>query len=119
MDDLLQNLTRKLKEGAEASWEQIEKYGRIGKLKARGYNVRKKIDRNFLDIGERTYDLLESKKEDEIKGDLSIQNAIDNIKQLREQEADIEETIQQEHDNAEGVHHASDKQSDTGAEEHA
>lgn len=96
MNELLQNISRKIKDGAEQSWEQIERYGRVGKLKAQAFNIRKKIDRNFMDIGERVFDLHETGKQKEIKDDVTIANAIENITQLREEETAIENSIAEE-----------------------
>ena len=90
MDTVWERVKKSLKEGAVYSMEKIEEYSRIGKLKVEEIAAKRRITRNFIDIGERTFDLIESEKGPEVNDDLAIKTSMENIKALREE---IEEII--------------------------
>jgi len=79
----MDTLWNKIREGAALSVEKIEEYTRMGKLKLDEMGTRKKIDRNFIDIGERVYELIEEGKTESMQDDLAVRRAIENIKELK------------------------------------
>jgi len=80
-------------DGATLSMEKIEEYTKIGKLKIDEISAKRKIERNYSDIGERVFDLIESDSGDTIKEDLAIKSSIDNIKELKEELVQLSEKI--------------------------
>ena len=82
-----------LKDGATLSMEKIEEYTKIGKLKIEEMAAKRKIARNFIDIGERTFDLVDSDKGAAVENDLAIKTSIENIKALRQELVEIDKKI--------------------------
>jgi hypothetical protein len=85
IDNVWDKIKKGLKDGATLSMEKIEEYTKIGKLKIDELGTRRKIERNFNDIGERVYDLLAAGRGKEIDADVTIKKAVENIKQLKEE----------------------------------
>jgi len=94
MDLRWEKIKKSLRQGAAMSIEKIEEYAKLGKLKIEEMAARRKIDRRFIDMGERLFDLLESRKGSEIAEDLAIQKAIEDIKSLKEELMTIAEKVQ-------------------------
>ena len=90
-----ERIKKGLKEGAALSMEKIEEYTKIGKLKIEEFSAKRKIERNFVDIGERAFELISDKKGNDIEKDILVCNAIENIKGLREELIDIDKKIQE------------------------
>lgn len=95
MDTVWEKLKKGLRDGAAYSMEKIEEYSRIGKLKVEEIAAKRKITRNFIDIGERTFDLIEAKKGDQVDDDLAISTSMENIKSLREELEEIDRKIKE------------------------
>ncbi len=94
MDNMWEKVKKSLKEGASMSVEKIEEFSKIGKLKIEELAAKRKIERNFMDIGERMFDLLsEGKSGAVIEEDITIKNAVQNVKDLKEELAVTEEKI--------------------------
>ena len=94
MDNVWERIKKSLKDGAALSMEKIEEYTKVGKLKIEEFAAKRKIERNFVDIGERTFELLTDDKAAEIEKDILICNAIDNVKSLREELVELDKKIQ-------------------------
>ena len=95
MDTMWEKLKKGLKDGAAYSMEKIEEYSKIGKLKVEEIAAKRKITRNFIDIGERTFDLIETGKGSKVDGDLAIKTSMENIKSLREEIEAIDRKIRE------------------------
>jgi hypothetical protein len=95
MDTVWEKLKKGLRDGATYSIEKIEEYSRIGKLKVEEIAAKRKITRNFIDIGERTFDLIEAKKGDQVDDDLAITTSMENIKALRLELEEIDRKIKE------------------------
>ncbi len=89
-----EKIKKGVREGAAVSIEKIEEYSKIAKLKVEEFASKKKIERNFVDIGERIFELVETKKDAEAASDATIKKAIANIRSLKEELASIEKKIQ-------------------------
>lgn len=88
-----EKIKKSLREGVQLSVEKIDEYTKIGKLKIDELGAKRKIDKNFSDIGERVFDLIESGKDTEAASDLAVKKAVENIKSLRHDVAAINEKI--------------------------
>lgn len=95
MDTMWERIKKSLKEGAALSMEKIEEYTKIGKLKIEEMAAKRKVERNLIDIGERTYDLIDEGKGSDIAQDLTIKKAVENIHALREELDEIDRKIQE------------------------
>jgi len=95
MDMTWEKIKKGLKDGAALSMEKIEEYTKIGKLKIEEMAAKRKITRNFIDIGERTFDLVETDKGSAVDGDLAIKTSIENIKALRQEIIEIDKKIKE------------------------
>ncbi len=95
MDTMWEKLKKGLKDGAVYSMEKIEEYSKIGKLTVEEIAARRKITRNFNDIGERAFDLIEAEKAGQVENDLAVKTSVENIKALRKEIVDIQEKIKE------------------------
>ncbi|MBD3391787.1 MAG: hypothetical protein GF418_06985 [Chitinivibrionales bacterium] len=93
MDQVWERIKRSLKDGAALSMEKIEEYTKVGKLKIEEMAAKRKIERNFVDMGERAFELIVDGKGGEIENDLTVKRALENIKGLREELVAIDERI--------------------------
>lgn len=95
MDNVWEKIKKGLKDGAALSMEKIEEYTKIGKLKIEEFSAKRKIERNFVDIGERVFEFITDKKASEIEKDILINNAIENITNLKTELVEIDKRIQE------------------------
>ncbi|MBN1308595.1 MAG: hypothetical protein JXA18_11795 [Chitinispirillaceae bacterium] len=100
MDNMWEKIKKSLKEGASLSMEKIEEYTKLGKLKVEEMAAKRKIERNFVDIGERVFDLIEEGKGSAVADDLSIKKAFENITALREEIAELDRKMKEVSENA-------------------
>lgn len=89
--DTWEKIKQSLRDGATLSMEKIDQYTKLGKLKLDELAANRKIDRNYMDIGERVVDLVESGKGNDLQQDLTIKKAMENIRSLRDELSDIAE----------------------------
>jgi hypothetical protein len=93
-DNAWEKIKKSVREGAALSIEKIEEYSKVGKLKVEEFATKKKIERNFIDIGERVFELVEIQKDsDSIIKDAAVKKAITNIGSLKEELVSIENKI--------------------------
>jgi hypothetical protein len=92
-DNAWEKIKKSVRDGAALSIEKIEEYSKVGKLKVEEFATKKKIERNFVDIGERVFELVESKKDSDIVQDATVKKAIANIESLKEELVSIEKKI--------------------------
>jgi len=100
MDSVWEKIKKGLKDGAALSMEKIEEYTKLGKLKVEELAAKRKIERNFIDIGERVYDLTEEGKGAGVADDLAIKKAVENVTALREEIRDLTEKMKNVSENA-------------------
>jgi hypothetical protein len=93
-DNAWEKIKKSIREGAALSIEKIEEYSKVGKLKVEEFATKKKIERNYVDIGERVFELVQAKKNSEVIGDIVVKKAIANIESLKDELVSIEKKIQ-------------------------
>lgn len=93
MDNAWEKIKKSVREGAAISIEKIEEYSKIGKLKVEEFATKKKIEKNFVDIGERLFELVEAGKNSDSLSDVAIKKAISNIRSHKEELVSIEKKI--------------------------
>ncbi len=92
-NSMWEKIKKGLKDGATMSMEKIEEYTKIGKLKVEEMAAKRKIERNFADIGERLYDLVQEGKNSGLADDLAIKKAVENINSLKTEIEEIQQKI--------------------------
>ena len=90
-----EKIKKSVRDGAALSIEKIEEYSKIGKLKVEEFATKKKIERNYVDIGERVFELVQSRKNTEVVNDAVVKKAIANIESLKDELISIEKKIQE------------------------
>lgn len=95
MDNMWEKLKKGVREGAALSMEKIEEYTKLGKLKVEEMATKRKIERNYGDIGERVFDLFEDGKGADVAQDLTIKKAVENIAALREELIELAKKIKE------------------------
>ncbi|MGB7569805.1 MAG: hypothetical protein WBM07_18225 [Chitinivibrionales bacterium] len=93
IDNAWEKIKKGVREGAAISIEKIEEYSKIGKLKVEEFATKKKIERNFVDIGERLFELIGAGKNTDSASDLAIKKAVSNIRSHKEELISIEKKI--------------------------
>ncbi len=96
-DNVWEKIKKGLKDGAALSMEKIEEYTKVGKLKIEEFSTKRKIERNYIDIGERVFELISEEKGNEIEKDILVTNSIENVKSLKEELEEIENKIEETH----------------------
>ncbi|MDR0306067.1 MAG: hypothetical protein LBI42_04425 [Chitinispirillales bacterium] len=95
MDSVWEKIKKSLKEGAAISAEKIEEYTKIGKLKIDEMAAKRKIEHNFMDIGERFFDLSQDGKDGNASEDLVIRKAVETIASLKAEIVEINNKIKE------------------------
>ncbi|NLG16242.1 MAG: hypothetical protein GX556_02795 [Fibrobacter sp.] len=90
MDNMWEKIKKGLKDGAALSMEKIEEYTKLGKLKVEEMAAKRKIERNFMDLGERAFDLIEEGKGSEVAQDLTVRKSVENVSALRDELKELE-----------------------------
>ncbi len=85
MDAMWEKIKKNLKDGAAMSMEKIEEYTKIGKLKVEEMSAKRKIERNYIDAGERVYELIHEGKGSGVADDLVIRKSVENISSLKDE----------------------------------
>lgn len=93
IDNAWEKIKKGIREGAAISIEKIEEYSKIGKFKVEEFATKKKIERNFVDIGERLFELVEAGKNTDSASDMAIKKAVSNIRSHKEELISIEKKI--------------------------
>jgi hypothetical protein len=93
MDSAWEKIKKSVKEGAALSIEKIEEYSKVGKLKVEEFAAKRKVERNFMEIGERVFELITADKKADPASDVSVKKAISNVKALRDELAAIDKKI--------------------------
>ncbi|MBN1759057.1 MAG: hypothetical protein JW863_12105 [Chitinispirillaceae bacterium] len=104
MDNMWGKIKKNLRDGAAMSMEKIEEYTKLGKLKVEEMAAKRKIERNFIDMGERVFDLMEEGKADTVGDDLTVKKAAENITALREEIEELEKKMKEVSENARKDH---------------
>ncbi len=95
MDNMWEKIKKGLKDGAALSMEKIEEYTKLGKLKVEEMAAKRKIERNFMDLGERAFDLIEEGKGSDVAQDLTVRKSVENVSALRDELKEIELKMQE------------------------
>jgi hypothetical protein len=93
IDNAWEKIKKGVREGAAISIDKIEEYSKIGKLKVEEFATKKKIEKNFVDIGQRLFELVEDGKHPDGANDMAIKKAVSDIRSHKEELISIEKKI--------------------------
>lgn len=83
-----------IREGLELVIDKTEEYSRIGKLKVDIFGIKRNIERQFVELGGRVYELMTGEQTPDIRKDEECKKIVETVKslekQLEEKEAEIE-----------------------------
>ena len=95
MASLLDNI----RDGLELVVDKTEEYGKIGKIKVDIFTIKRNIEKQFTELGGRTYEIMTGDDAKSLLKDEEVKNIIEDISslenQLQEKEAEIE-TVREE-----------------------
>ena len=83
--------------------EKIEEYTKLGKLKVEEMAAKRKIERNFMDLGN-AFDLIEEGKGSDIAQDLTVRKSVENVNALREELKELDRKMREVTENAKKEH---------------
>ena len=86
-------IKKTVQDGAILSMEKIEEYSKIGKLKVEEFTAKKKIERNYHDIGQTLYMLIKNDDAANVLENPTIKKAVATIRGLNEDLQKIKKTI--------------------------
>ncbi|NOX88074.1 MAG: hypothetical protein GXO77_03540 [Calditrichaeota bacterium] len=79
------SVKNKIVESLQVANKKSVRYTQIGRIKIDALSVKKEIEEKFLELGGKVYEKITKKKETDLKGDLTIQHIIEQIKELEAQ----------------------------------
>ncbi len=83
-----------IREGLELVIDKTEEYSRIGRLKVDIFGIKRNIERQFVDLGGRVYELMTADQTPDIRKDEECKKIVETVKslekQLHDKEAEIE-----------------------------
>ncbi|MDZ7370158.1 MAG: hypothetical protein ONB12_03200 [candidate division KSB1 bacterium] len=83
-----------IREGLELVIDKTEEYSRIGKLKVDIFGIKRNIERQFVELGGRVYELMTAEQTPDIRKDEECKKIVETVKslekQLQDKEAEIE-----------------------------
>ncbi|MBN1465863.1 hypothetical protein JXA02_08890 [candidate division KSB1 bacterium] len=92
------SLLDSIRDGLELVVDKTEEYSKIGKLKVDIISIKRKIEKQFTELGGRTFDLLTGDDAKSLQKDDKVATLIRDIQafeqELKEKEADIERVKQ-------------------------
>lgn len=94
MSSLWEDITRTIREGVDTVVEKTEELTKIGKIKVDIINIKRNIEKNFAEMGGKTYHLIVEEKKNQIAKDKEINELVECIKllenELEEKKKDLE-----------------------------
>jgi len=100
MEKLWEKIKKSVIDGMTTAAEKTEEYTKIGKAKLDVLAVKRKISKNFAELGGLVYDAVKEKKDEEILKSEEIKSLIEALKELdgelEKKEAALEELTKKE-----------------------
>ncbi|MBN1481705.1 hypothetical protein EH223_05010 [candidate division KSB1 bacterium] len=110
------SLLDSIRDGLELVVDKTEEYSKIGKLKVDILTIKRKIEKQFTELGGRTYDILTGEDAKSLQKDEEVKKITDDIQaleaQLKEKEAEIEKVKEEKEKERQERQEARKKQAD-------
>ncbi len=94
MGKFWQDVKDSVKKGVTTAADKTEEYGKIGKVKLDIMNLNKQLDKNFKDLGEKTYETLKAKSKANLADDSAAKDMVAKIDEVKKNLADKEAEIE-------------------------
>ncbi len=89
------SLLDSIRDGLELVVDKTEEYGKIGKLKVDIFGIKRNIEKQFTELGGRTFEILTGDGPKTVSKDEEVKKIVEEIqtleKQLKQKEAEIEQ----------------------------
>lgn len=82
MSNLWEDMTKTLREGVDTLVEKTDELTKIGRIKVDLLNLKRRIEKNFTELGGRVYHLIAEEKDNKIASHPEVKAIIDRIKRL-------------------------------------
>lgn len=93
MSTFWESLKKNLQQGVQTVSEKTEEITKIGRLKIEVIAVKRDIEKSFVELGGRVYDILQNKKKASIAKDEEIKNLITQVEKFEKKLHELEERI--------------------------
>ncbi len=95
MNNLWDDLSKKVREGVESVVGKTEELTRIGRMKVEIMNIRRNIEKCFAELGRNVYHLLGEEKQPKISSNANVKATIARVKALEKTLREKEEELRQ------------------------
>ncbi|MFQ5823945.1 MAG: hypothetical protein ACE5JB_07815 [bacterium] len=85
MANLWDDITKTIKEGVDAVVEKTEELTKIGRIKVDILNIKRKIEKNFTELGGKVYHLIAEKNNTQIADEKAVMDIIEQIKNFEKE----------------------------------
>ena len=94
MEKLWEKIKKTVKEGVATAAEKTEEYTKLGKAKLDVLTIKRKISKNFTELGGIVYDAVKDKKTEEALNSPEAKNLIVSLEKLEEELSEKETTFE-------------------------
>ncbi|MFQ6112762.1 MAG: hypothetical protein ACE5NG_01595 [bacterium] len=85
MANLWDDITKTIKQGVDTVVEKTEELTKIGRIKVDILNIKRRIEKNFTELGGRVYHLIAEQNKTQIADDKAVNHVIEQIKNLEKE----------------------------------
>jgi len=85
MANLWEDIAKTIREGVGTVVEKTEELTKIGKIKVNILNIKRRIEKDFTELGGKVYHLIVEEKKTEIATDKAVQRIVERVKELENQ----------------------------------
>jgi hypothetical protein len=93
-ENFMSMLLDSIRDGLELVVDKTEEYGKIGKLKVDIFGIKRNIEKQFVELGGRVYEMMTAASAADVSRDEECLKVVETVKtlevQLKEKEAEIE-----------------------------
>lgn len=94
MSTFWESLKKNLQQGVQTVSEKTEELTKIGRLKIEVIAVKRDIEKSFVELGGRVYDILQIKKKPSISKDEEIKKLVTRVEKFEKKLHELEVRIQ-------------------------
>jgi len=94
MGNFWQDVKKSLQEGLQSVSSKTEELTKIGRLKLEIIAVKRDIEKSFVELGGRVYDIINQEQKVAIKKDTNIIKLVEKVRGFEQKLADIEKEIE-------------------------
>ncbi|MFQ5710088.1 MAG: hypothetical protein ACE5HO_21755, partial [bacterium] len=80
MSNLWEDITKTIREGVDTVVEKTEELTKIGRIKVDILNIKRKIEKQFTELGGKVYTLIVEENNKKIAADAGVEEIVDRIR---------------------------------------